>query len=245
MIDTEKLPKYYLVKKSIVSQIENEDLAENTLLPSERELIQKYNVSRITIRKALDELVNEGYLYRIQGKGTFIKSKLIQQDLYSLVSLTQDILSTGQIPSRQVLRQEIVESYPKRAEQLKININDHLLLLDRIYLADNEPVNRITVYLPYKYFPNIEKIDFANNSLYEVIATNYHIKITRAARTIEAIQADSDIAHLLKIKMGTPILLFRGITYGLVNNIELPIESFKAYYRSDNRKFLINQIKLG
>lgn len=245
MNDSSKLPKYYLLKKELIGRIQTDELAPDQLIPSERELISLYSVSRITVRKALDEMVNEGYLYRIQGKGTYVKGKVTQQDLYSLVSMTRDIASTGKTPSRKVLRCEIIESYPTRASELNILTTDKLLVLDRIYFADGEPVNRTSAYLPYKYFPGIEKFDFQKNSLYDVLEKHYQLKITRASRTIEAIQAALDIADLLGIKEGTPILLFRGVTYGYINGKEVPIETFKAYYRSDNRKFLINQVRMG
>ena len=72
MID-DRLPKYYLVKKSVVEKIENEEFQPGEPIPSERELMEDYQVSRITIRKAIEELVAEGYLYKVQGKGTYVK----------------------------------------------------------------------------------------------------------------------------------------------------------------------------
>jgi GntR family transcriptional regulator len=78
-----------------------------------------------------------------------------------------------------------------------------------------------------------------------VIEEEYKIKITRAVRTIEAVLADEEIAGMLELKKGFPVLLFRGVTYGLVDGKEVPIESFKSYYRSDNRKFSITQIKMS
>jgi len=117
-------------------------------------------------------------------------------------------------------------------------------MLDRIYYADGDAVNRTVVYLPHKLFPNLIKHDFAQQSLYDVLEKEYNVKITRATRTIEAVAAEPEIAQMLSIPEGIAILLFRGITYGLVNNKEVPIESFKSYYRSDNRRFYINQVKV-
>ena len=87
----EKLPKYYLLKRDIVNKIELGEYQEGSLIESERELMEKYQFSRITVRKAIDELVNEGYLYRIQGKGTYVKGETESQNLFCLNSCTEDV----------------------------------------------------------------------------------------------------------------------------------------------------------
>jgi len=245
MLEEYLLPKYYLLKKDLIKKIENDQFKTNEQIPSERELIQMYGYSRITVRKAVDDLVNEGYLYRIHGKGTYVKGNDVQQNIVSLNSITTDILAMGKEPSRKVLKFVIDKTFLKRAEELEIDNDDDIVILDRIYYADKEPINRTTDYLPAKYFPNINSYDFEKNSLFKIIEEEYKIKITRAVRTIEAVLADEEIAGMLELKKGFPVLLFRGVTYGLVNGKEVPIESFKSYYRSDNRKFSITQIKMS
>ena len=94
------VPKYYLVKQKIVEMINNEEIGPDGLIPSERELMGIFGLSRITVKKAIDDLVNEGYLYRIQGKGTFVKKDTLDQDLITITSCTQDILKLGMTPSR-------------------------------------------------------------------------------------------------------------------------------------------------
>lgn len=237
-------PKYYLLKKEIVHQIDNEFFKDGELIPSERELVQKYGVSRITVRRAIDELVSEGYLYRVQGKGTFVKSNLLEQNIITLNSITQDIIAMNKKPRRIVNRVEIAPSFPKRTKELEINPNDKLIIIDRLYLGDDEPVTRTISYIPYKYFPGLEKYDFVKNSLFEVLEKDYGVKITRGLRTIEAINPPEGVAEMLQIKK-QPVILFRGTTYALVNGKEVPIESFKSYYRSDNRRFSISQVKIG
>lgn len=86
-----KLPKYYLLKKEILNKIETGEYQEGSMIESERELMECYQFSRITVRKAIDELVNEGYLYRIQGKGTYVKGETETQNLFSLRSCTEDV----------------------------------------------------------------------------------------------------------------------------------------------------------
>jgi len=239
-----KIPKYYLLKQDIIQKIEKDELNDDQMIPSERELIEQHGISRITVRKAIDELVNEGYLYRIQGKGTYVKGDSVKQELFSITSCTRDILQMGKVPTRKVIHAGVIEPNSKRMRELEITPSDKIFMLDRVYFADDDAVNRTIVYLPYKLFPNLSKHDFAAQSLYDVLESEYQVKITRATRTIEAIAAEPEIAALLSIPEGIAILLFRGITYGIVNNKEVPIESFKSYYRSDNRRFYINQVKV-
>ncbi len=239
-----KVPKYYILKREIVKKIDNDELLDDQLIPSERELIKEYGVSRITVRRAIVELVNEGYLYRIQGKGTYVKGDSKKQDLFSITSCTQDIINLGMTPSRKVIRCELIDSYPKRARQMEIDKNDKLVVIDRVYYADKEPINRTITYLPQKYFPDLEQHNFHDESLYEVLEKHYKLKVTRATRTIEAVIATDEVANLLDVEVGQPVLLFRGTTYGMINNKEVPVETFKTNYRTDKYKFYINQVKV-
>ncbi|HEY8395357.1 MAG TPA: GntR family transcriptional regulator [Bacilli bacterium] len=238
-----KIPKYIILKEDIIRQIDNEELIDDQMIPSERELIAKYGISRITVRKAIDELVNEGYLYKIQGKGTYVKGDRGKQNLFSITSCTQDIINLGMVPSRKVLGLDVIKVNAKKAKQLEIDKEEKVVRLDRLYFADNEPINRTITYLPVKYFPGLEKQDFEKKSLYEVLEKEYGVTITRATRTIEAILAEGETADLLDVAEGMPVLLFRAVTYGKIGNREVPIEVFKCTYRSDKFKFYINQIK--
>ena len=223
--------------------INKEVIKPEEQIPSEMSLTQRYGVSRITVRKAIDELVNEGYLYRIQGKGTFVKADTYNRDLFSICSCTEDIERMGMTPSREVLGQDIEPADKKRAKQLDINENDNIFVLKRVYLADQEPVNYTVSYINNKYFPGIENVFFSSASLYHIIENTYKVKITKASRTLEAVSVDNEVAQLLNMKKSSPVLLFKAVTYGMVNGNEVPIETFECYYRSDKFKFYINQVR--
>ena len=110
-------------------------------------------------------------------------------------------------------------------------------MIGRILYADKEPLNYTLTFLPEKIFPSLSKYDLKKESLYQIITEVYGVKITKARRTIE------EIAEYLDIEEGTPIILFRCITYGIVNGREIPIENFKCYYRTDKFKFYIDQVR--
>ena len=235
--------KYQKIKQEIARTINEGELEANAALPSERELMDRFNVSRITVRKALEELETEGLIYKIQGKGSFVNGRKKQQDLISIISCTEDVKRQGMIPTRRVLYKEIKLADKKRQNNLLLQEGEKVFNMARIYYADGEPINHTTVYLPYKYFPGIELFDFSKYSLYGVIENDYKIKITRAERTVEAVIAPRDIEETLEVHMGTPLILFECVTYGEVKGKETPIEYFKCYYRSDRFKFYINQLR--
>ena len=162
-------PKYDTVKKKIINMINSEEFGDSGMIPSERELMTLFNVSRITVRRAVDDLVNEGYLYRIQGKGTFIKSDEADHDLVSIMSCTEDIIKMGMTPSKKLIASEVLEADKVRVKRLQLLNGDKVLMLKRIYYADEEPLNYTTAYLPCKVFPDIEKYNFEKESIYDII----------------------------------------------------------------------------
>ncbi len=237
----DKLPKYYVLKHKIIEMIENEEVKEGEAIPSEYELVAQNNVSRITVRRTIDELVNEGYLYRVHGKGTFVKGNSLKQDLISMASCTDAIKNLGLTPGRKVISQQIIKCDKQRARKLEINDNADVFELHRIYYADDEALNTTIATLPYKYFEGIEKHDFSKDSLYKILETEFGVKFTRSTRMFEAMIAYDDVADYLQINEGQPVLLFSGITYGVIKGKEVPVELFKCHYRTDKFKFYINK----
>ena len=239
----QRMPKYYLLKKRIIDRIDNEEYTTGQPIPSERELMEIYQVSRITVRKAIDELVNEGYLYKVQGKGTYVKEDVGGSELISITSCTEDVERLGMTPSKKVLDFELINADAKRAKVLEITRDDKVYKLTRVLYADEEPLNLTITYLPEKIFPMLDQYSFDKESLYKTIQEKYGVEITKARRTMEAVLARDDIAECLDIEEGTPIILFRCITVGKVNGKEIPIEYFKCYYKTDKFKFYINQVR--
>lgn len=236
-----RVPKYYIVKKSIIDKIDNEEFQVSEMIPSERELMEMFSVSRITVRKAVEELEQEGYLYKVQGKGTYVKGDQNSQDLFSITSCTQDVLRLGMTPSRRIIASRVVVADKKRQRLLNLCGEEKVLQLARVYYADGEPINYTTTYLPMKHFPGLDRYDFSRESLYETLQGVYGVSITRATRTVEAVLAHGDIAENLEVADGVPLLLFQCTTMGYVNGKEVPVETFKCCYRSDKFKFYINQ----
>lgn len=239
----EKVLKYVALKKILIDKITKNEYKVDEAIPSEHDLMQMYQMSRITVRKAIDDMVNEGYLYRVQGKGTFVKNDENLHDLFSIVSCTEDIISKGMTVSRKVVNAEIRPSEKRIADHLNIQPAEQVFRLERIFYANELPLNYTKAYLPESLFPGIESIDFSKFSLYSTLETTYGVKITHAKRTLEAVLAEENIAKHLLVKVGEPLLLFQCETFGKIAGVEMQIEFFRCWYRTDMHKFYINQVR--
>ncbi len=235
-------PKYFLLKQKLLEKIESGEYAEEMIIESERELMDVYQVSRITVRHAIDDLVNEGVLYRIQGKGTYVKSPEQTQNLIRLSSCTEDVKRLGRVPSKKTTLSEKKASDTKTARSLHISEGESVFKFGRITYADDEPLNYTVTYLPEKIFPGLDRYDLEKRSLYDIIEKDYQIRFTKARRIIEAVLPYKEIAGYLGIDENVPVILFHCITYGQVHGKEMPIEMFHCYYRTDQYKFYIDQV---
>ncbi|MHC1748650.1 MAG: GntR family transcriptional regulator [Cellulosilyticaceae bacterium] len=236
------IPMYYQLKKIIIDMIENEEIKEEEAIPSEPKLMQTYHLSRTTVRKAIDELVNEGYLYRKQGKGTFVKGRGFEQGLIKLSGCSEDIKRFGLTPKPHLLQACIKTPSKKVAKMLEIKEEEPTFFMERVVYGDDMPINKNKSYIPYHLAPGIEKIDFNKESLYKVLEKDYKIVIRRAIRTVEAILANEEVALQLQVDEGAPVMLFKGQVFALAaNGKEVIVEYFEAIYRSDQFKFYIEQ----
>ena len=240
-IQNNLLPMYYQLKNIIIDMIENEEIGVDECIPSEPKLMQTYNLSRTTVRKAIDELVNEGYLYKKQGKGTFVKGRGFEQGLIKLSGCSEDIRRYGLEPKPYVLKAAIENPSKRVAKMLEINKEQQTFYMERVIYGDEIPINKNKSYIPYHLVPGIEKLDFNKESLYKVIEKDYGIVIKRAIRTVEAILATEETALQLKVKEGAPVMLFKGQVYADLKGKEVIIEYFEAIYRSDQFQFYIEQ----
>lgn len=239
------MPKYQDVKRSIFERIQSGEFDTGRPLPSERELIEQYQVSRITVRQAISGLVNEGLLYTAQGKGTFVQSQGGNLNLVRLTSCTEDIRNLGYTPSKKVIAKEIQDATEHVRMELQVEKGEKILTLSRIYYANKNPVNFTVTNLAFQHFPGIEVIDFGVVSLYETLQMKYGLKILRAQRKIKAALPSKQIADYLMMNVKTPILQFSCISYGKLDGVEFPFESYVSWYRSDRYSFYIDQFGGG
>jgi GntR family transcriptional regulator len=234
-----KLPFYHQLYEILRQNIVRGEWQPDDMLPSEVELMERYNVSRITVRQALDELVNEGLIYRQRGRGTFVAHPTVDQALTRIISFTEDMRQRGFTPGTEVLFSGLEPAPPEVAEKLQLEPGVELVRLDRLRLADNEPMSIEESHLVHRTCPGILQHDYAANPLREVLEQHYGIRLVRAKQIIRAIAAPRKIADKLSIPVNAPLLYIERISYSQQN---IPIEFLRLYHRGD-RYVLYNELR--
>ena len=222
------------VKNWLRDAIESDVYRSGEQIPSENELVAKFGVSRSTIRHAISELALEGWLYRIQGRGTFVSKPKFRQTLSRLTSFTEDMRMLGLTPKSKLLLCQAEEPDQITIKQLGLSPGDEVIRLERLRLADDEPVAINISILPRKLVPGLDEMDLENQSLYEILEKHYGHIIARAEQTLEPVLADEAAAQLLQVPSNTPLLLVEGVTF-LRNDVA--IERLRIFYCGDRYKF--------
>jgi GntR family transcriptional regulator len=201
---------------------------------SERELGEKFKVSRMTVRQALTEMIREGILYTQVGKGTYVNEAKIKQELQTLTGFTQDMATRGTMASGQVLEARIIPATLTLTAIFSVPMNTEIVLLSRLRLSDGIPLAIEEAYIRHQVCPGILKYDFSRESLYHILATHYNTMLVRAEQTMEASLATPKEAELLQITSASPILRIERLSYSEQNTL---IEYVISAYRGDRYKF--------
>lgn len=208
-----KIPIYVQLMDIIIEQIENGTLKEDNQLPSERELCERYGISRTTVRQAFDELEKKRYIYIQRGKGTFVSPKRYSQELFGFYSFTEEMKKLGKVPSTKLISYEITSCDEKTAKRMGIDVGDMILKFTRLRFADNEPMMIVTSHLPYDRFLDLSKEELETSSLYETFEKKYKVMFTKAKETLQSVAIRKDEAKLLQMKAGLPGMLIERTTY--------------------------------
>lgn len=228
------LPLYYQLKKDIIRLIDEGKFNKGDKIPSERKLCAYHNVSRMTVNKAIEQLVQEGYLYREQGKGTFVAEWEQTRIISPLSSFTSEMEKRGFSSFTRLKKWGKIKAGVELADRLQIEPEDKLYRLERIRFVDDDPFLWEKVHLPVKFCPDLKKNELNNNSLYRVLKEKYHYNLSYAEATVEPVLLNNRVASELEADESTLGLLFYQLTYLKEGK---PIEWTEAYYRNDNYKF--------
>ena len=204
------LPLYAQIKNAILNQIERE-FKPGDILPGEAELEKRYKVSRITIRRALDELVSDGIVIRKQGKGTFVREKRITQELPRLLSWSTQMKQMGFTPKSISCEIMVVEPTKEQLNMLELSEGQKLVRIRRLRCLNNEPVGIMTNYLPERLVPNLKEEGLVDDSLYATLA-KYGIKPSSAEDVVEARMPSASEASQLRINRHIPLLQVTRLT---------------------------------
>ena len=230
-----RLPLYHRIENDLKNKIFSGQYKPGDILPSERELIEIYEVSRLTAREAVSRLANQGLVNKIQGKGTYVSKPKQGHSSGSLYSGGEEVLMRNYEIKTEVLELKIM--IPDAIVRKYLNLEDpkeEVVYLERLRYANNNPVALIKSYMPYKQVPGLEKVDFTNKSLYKTLEEAYRMQLYDATEIIEAVKADARSAEFLEIKRGTA-LLFNHRTVRLLDRSVIEYET--VMYRSDIYKY--------
>ena len=243
MVDSVKsgpLPRYYQLKEIIRERIRSGEWTSGGPIPSERELCERYGISRMTARQSIGELVNEGLLYREQGRGTYVGRPKIAQQLLRLTGFTEDMDAREQRSGAKVLSAEMRPADEITADRLRIKRGQPIYRLRRLRLADAEPLALETSSLSFIGCERLLENDLERDSLYQLLELTYDVPPVEAEQEFEADLALEDEAALLGINAGGAVLRTRRVTLTRRN---LPIEYATSVYRGDKYRFYTRMVR--
>lgn len=227
------VPIYVQIGDVIKENIKNGVYQKGEPLPTERELTELFEVSRMTIRQVISNLVHEGVLYRIRGKGAFVSKEIIEKKI-EIESFSEDMKKRGLVPSSRVIRFEKIKPDDEVRIKLKLCEGEEIYFLNRLRLANDEPMAIEYCYLPEKYFPGLTKYNLVECSLYTLMKEEYNADFNYMKQNIKALNINKREAEML---LGKP----KG--FGLVslktiyNENETPIEYTKTIYHPERYSF--------
>lgn len=228
------IPLYFQLQELIRRKIETGEYREGECIPSEAELQRRYNVSRITVRNAIEGLVFEELLVKKQGVGTTVAAHRFADDTSSLKSFTEKTLDQHADARTEVLEVKKIGASRRIAEHLDIAPESTLLFVKRLRFIDNEPIGVFSNYIRGDIGVR-DNHDFSG-SIYRLLEETYGVRIGEAEKVIEAIIASAEEGELLGVSPGDALLLIRNTTYDKSGS---PVEYAEGLYRSDRYKYVV------
>jgi GntR family transcriptional regulator len=236
------LPYYFQLKELLIEEIKKGKLKPGQQIPSEFKLCEQFRVSRTVVRQAIGSLVQNGYLNRQKGRGTFVTKPEITENLFqNLTGSYEDMLARGIKLVTKVLEQTKCEADSEILESLKLEPREPVIKIKRLRFISSEPIALVTTYIPYKICPPLLEENLTDQSLYDVLEEKYALIIAHGRRSLEAVSADRKTAALLGVKVGAPLMLLNSISYLEDGR---PIEYFSALHRGDRSKFIVSLIRV-
>ncbi|MEG1526175.1 MAG: GntR family transcriptional regulator [Erysipelotrichaceae bacterium] len=227
---SENKRKYEVIMQRIEKEIVNKQFLENEKLPSERELTERFKVSRMTIRQVIDQLIVKGLLYRIDGRGAFVAPLNFQRDS-KIRSFTQQMEARKFKVSSKILCLEEIKADEIVARKLGIKVNDLCHHLKRIRYGDDIAMVYETLYVPVAYIKDLKGFDLEHDSLYRVFSESYHQVLKLNKEEIRAVEVSGEIAQALYEQNTGVALEVEAVLY---NNQQQAIEYGSSYYHHEH-----------
>jgi GntR family transcriptional regulator len=239
MIDPANIiPKYFQLANILREKIENGEFPAQDAIPSERQLEEQYNLSRPTIRQAIDLLERQGYIYRVHGRGTFVSPPKLQKGMLELTSFSEDMRNRGLTPGGRILEFGYLKPSAKIAKQLGLNDKDaKVLRIKRLRTGNGEPIGLQDSYLALDSGQVITREEIEQKgSIYAILQQKFGIYPTEADETLEVTLATPEEAELMQIPVNSPLLLNERTLW---SQDRKAIEFVSILYRGDRYKYFV------
>jgi GntR family transcriptional regulator len=225
-------------KEQVLELIET--LGVGDAIPSERTLSAELNISRLTLRAALDELVREGYLIRRRGAGTFVAEPKVAKGM-TITSFSDDMRQRGLTPGSRTLEFQTVPAGARLGRILHVSPSEPVLSIKRLRLADGEPMAVELLHVRASLFPGLTAADLEESSFYDLLDTTYGIEIVGGTQTVEPTVTNEDESKILGVPLHSPALLFDRVTRAADGDI---VEFTSSIYRGDRYR-LVSELGMG
>jgi GntR family transcriptional regulator len=228
-------PLYSRVETVLASEINAGPLKVGDQLPTEDTLIARFEVSRITVRRAIQNLVSRGLVEIHRGKGTFVAAPKITQELTELSGFVEDMHALSRKPTARVLGREIATADATVARQLALTKGERVVRIRRVRLADGVPISFDETYLPLEIGKKIITNNLKVEPIFSLLERKYDVPLIEAEYKLEAVAAEAEVAAALRVKQGSPIFRIERTSYSTGNR---PVDYEKLYYRGDLVSFV-------
>lgn len=234
MSETGSIPKYYVISQELIGRIKSNEIKPGMKVPSENEIIDTYKVSNTTARKVLQEIVNQGWAYKIKGKGTYVQSQKVVRSVDKILSFTKNMLEMGFTPHTKVIHKvEVKEGYSATINGRFYKMDGPVYKIHRLRYADNIPMLLEVRYISKRLCPGIidENLE---NSLYNLYIEKYQLHLTEINQMLSATMIEPGVLDFFNMPEAMPGFLVDGATF-CGNEIILEME--KSIYRGDKYTF--------
>ena len=233
------VPLHHQVRNFLLGCIERAELLPGQKLLQEREYATRFGISLAPVRQAILDLVKEGYLYRVPGRGTFVREQKVEEKISILSSFTESMRTKGLSATLQVIELRLGKA-PSAVRPMLKTPDQQYVILQRVAMVEGKAMALLTSYLPSQLVPGLDSLDLNGHSLYKTLEERYGIVLARAESTIEVVRCRSAQSTVLGIPQGTPLLQVEGKTYDVTDQF---IEFAQVLYRADRFRFTIESFR--
>ena len=231
---------YTRIEETIATEIAQGDYRPGDQLPTEDALLERFQVSRITIRRAIQNLVGRGLLEIRRGLGTFVLSPRIEAELTKLTGFVEDMNAAGRKATARVVSHGVVAASARVAERLQLAKGAKVMQIRRVRLADGMPISFDETYLPLPLGKQIVRKDLRLYPIFTLLEEEYGVPLVEADYELEAVIATKAVADALQVKAGSPIFQIERTSMTTGNQ---PVDYEVLSYRGDLVRFVTKLLR--